>query len=172
MQPLSSIEDIFGGMFLDPIAGAQISTLNISEPSYNFDGALQDWRNEFVLSDTDPTGSAPFSSQETSHFSSLSPGSTGSVPFSSQEASQLSSLSPESTSSVSVPFSTQEALQLSSLSPASTSEDVIMLNDQDEICYGMVSERRNYAPRQLLTYNTSAAQCRRQICRRNASRPL
>ncbi|PNP46888.1 hypothetical protein TGAMA5MH_01841 [Trichoderma gamsii] len=138
MQPLSSIEDIFGGMFLDPIAGAQISTLNISEPSYNFDGALQDWRNEFVLSDTDPTGSAPFSSQETSHFSSLSPGSTGSVPFSSQEASQLSSLSPESTSSVSVPFSTQEALQLSSLSPASTSEDVIMLNDQDEICYGML----------------------------------
>ncbi|KAM0522526.1 hypothetical protein ACHAPE_002117 [Trichoderma viride] len=137
MQQLSSIEDIFGGMFLDP-TGEQMSTLNISEPSYNFDGVLQDWRNEFVLSDTDLTGSAPVSSQEASQFSSLSPGSTGSVPFSSQDASQLSSPSPGSTSSGLAPFSSQEALQLSSLSPGSSSEDVIMLNDQDEICYGML----------------------------------
>lgn len=89
--------DIISGMFLDQTVGAQMSTLNINEPSYNLDGALQEWENDFVLSDTNFSGSAPFSSQE---------------------ASQLSSLSPES-----------------------RSEDVIMLNDQDEICYGMVSKR-------------------------------
>ncbi|KAM0457399.1 hypothetical protein ACHAO4_003198 [Trichoderma viride] len=138
MQQLDSMDDIFGGMFLDPAISEQISTLNISEPSYNFDGALQDWRNEFVLSDTDLTGSASFSSEQASQFSSQSPGSTGSAPFSSQETSQLSSSTPGSTSTGSAPFSSQEALQSSSLSPGSTSEDIIMLKDQDEICYGML----------------------------------
>lgn len=157
MQQLDSMDDIFGGMFLDPAISEQISTLNISEPSYNFDGALQDWRNEFVLSDTDLAGSASFSSEQASQFSSQSPGSTGSAPFSSQETSQLSSSSPGSTTG-SAPFSSQEALQSSSLSPGSTSEDVIMLNDQDEICYGMVS-KRHCPSRQLLTRDISVAQC-------------
>lgn len=153
---MSSMENIFDTLFLGQSMGEQMSTLNISEPPYNLGGALEEWQNEHVLPDTDFSGSAPFSSQEASQFSSLSPGSTGSVPFSSQDASQLSSPSPGSTSSGLAPFSSQEALQLSSLSPGSTSKDVIMLNDQDEICYGMVSKRA-YPPWQLLTYDTSAA---------------
>lgn len=159
MQQLDSVEDIFGGIFPDSTVGEQMSMLNIEEPTFNLDAALQDWGN-LVLSDTYLTGSASFSSQGTSQFSSQSPESTatGSVPFSSQEALQLSSLSPRSTSSGSAHFLSQEASQLSSLSPGSTTEDVIMLNDQDEVCYGMVS-KRNHAPRQLLTQGTSAAQC-------------
>ncbi|KAK1241241.1 hypothetical protein MKX08_001215 [Trichoderma sp. CBMAI-0020] len=121
---LGSMDDIFSGMFLDPTIGEQISTLNINEPSYNLDGVLQDWHNEFVLSDTNLMGSASFSPEQASHFSSQSPGSSS---------------SPGSTSTGSAPFSSQEALQLSSLSIAtSTSEDVTMLNDQEEICYGML----------------------------------
>ncbi|KAL6904139.1 SNF2 family N-terminal domain-containing protein [Trichoderma evansii] len=98
LQPMNSMEDLFDGMLLDP-TGEQISTSNtyINEHSYSVDGALLEWGNEIVLSDTDYPGSAQFSSQETS---------------------QLSSLSPDSSQS--------------------RSDDIIMLNDQDEICYGML----------------------------------
>jgi hypothetical protein len=119
------MENIFDTLFLGQSMGEQMSTLNISEPPYNLGGALEEWQNEHVLPDTDFSGSAPFSSQE---------------------ALQLSSLSPGSTSTGASPISSQEASHLSSPSPSSTSEDVIMLNDQDEICYGMVS-KRDYPPR-------------------------
>jgi len=121
---------VISGMFLDQTVGEQMSTLNINEPPYNLDGALLEWGNDLVLSDTDFSGSAPFSSQETS---------------------QLSSLSPESSQS--------------------RSEDATLLNDQDEICYGMVSQ--GLSPNlYLLTKGIPAAQPRRQIGRRNASHPL
>lgn len=97
MQPMNSIEDVFNGMLLDP-TGEQMSTFNINEHPFSMDEALVDWRNEYVLSDTEYSRSAQFSSQETS---------------------QLSSSSPESSQS--------------------RSEDIILVNDQDEICYGMVS---------------------------------
>ncbi|KAH8123686.1 hypothetical protein FP744_10005786 [Trichoderma asperellum] len=97
MQPIHSMAGVISGMFLDQTVGEQMSTLNINEPPYNLDGALLEWGNDLVLSDTDFSGSAPFSSQETS---------------------QLSSLSPESSQS--------------------RSEDATLLNDQDEICYGML----------------------------------
>ncbi|KAL7924430.1 SNF2 family N-terminal domain-containing protein [Trichoderma austrokoningii] len=93
MQPSSSVADFFGGMFISQADDEQVPTMNMNDSSYSLDGALQEWEN-FVLSDTDFTGSAPFSSQE---------------------ASQLSSLSPES-----------------------RAEDFMMLNDQEEICYGML----------------------------------
>lgn len=99
MQPIHSMTGVISGMFLDQTVGEQMSTLNINEPPYNLDGALLEWRNDLVLSDTDFSGSAPFSSQETSQLPSLSP-----------ELSQ------------------------------SRSEDVTLLNDQDEICYGMVRQ--------------------------------
>ncbi|KAL7972031.1 SNF2 family N-terminal domain-containing protein [Trichoderma sp. SZMC 28014] len=137
IQPMSSMESMFNSLFFGQNMGEQMSTLDINEPSYNLSGALQEWQEEHVLSDTHFPGSVPFLSQEASQFSSLSPGSasSGSAPFLSQEASQLSSPSPGSTSTGSTP---QEALHLTSLSSGSTSEDVIMLNDQDEICYGML----------------------------------
>lgn len=102
---MHSMGDVISGMFFDQTVGdqtvgEQMSTLNINEYPYNLDGALLEWGNDLVQSDTDFSGSAPSSSQETSQPSSLSP-----------ESSQ------------------------------SQSEDVIMSNEQDEICYGMVIKR-------------------------------
>jgi hypothetical protein len=102
MQSFGYMEDMFGRMLHDPVVGEQLSTLDMSinDHSYNLGGDMQEWENNFVLSDTGFSSSAQSSSQEVS--------------------------------------------QSSSLSPQSTSEDVIMLNDQDEICYGMVSKRSIY----------------------------
>lgn len=117
MQPMSSMESIFDSLFLGQDMGEQMSTLDINGSSYNLGGALQEWQEEHVLSDTNFSGSVPFLSQEASQLSSLSPGgstSTGSAPFSSQEASQFSSPSPGPIST-STPTSSQEALHLTSL---------------------------------------------------------
>ena len=76
MQQADSLPQLFGDILLDPSIGDQMMSLNVNEPTYDLEGALEDWGNGLFDFDSYFPQLMPSSSEDVSQSPSLTPESS------------------------------------------------------------------------------------------------